>query len=109
MKIFDQWVLRGPFTAEDVSIYRIVFAVAALLLLTIAQVLSSYPRSFFVPPPGPFQLLSDLPPVPVLVALELALALALALVVFGFHTRVACAKFACGRPTRQAATGSPAT
>jgi hypothetical protein len=89
MKIFDRWVLRGPFTAEDVSIYRIVFAVAALLLLPNAQFLSAYPTSFFDPPPGPFQLLSELPPFPVLVALELALALALAFVVFGIHTRVA--------------------
>ncbi|MCS5713720.1 hypothetical protein NVV95_04040 [Herbiconiux sp. CPCC 205716] len=89
MKAFDRWVLSGPFTTRDLGVYRIVFGIAALALLPNAQFLSSYPESFFNPPPGPFRLLDALPPLGVLVALELALALALALVVFGVVTRVA--------------------
>jgi hypothetical protein len=28
---FDAWVLRGPFVARDVAVYRIVFGVLVLL------------------------------------------------------------------------------
>lgn len=89
MKIFDQWVLRGPFTARDLGVYRIVFGLIALAILPNAQFLSAYPDSFFAPPPGPFRVFSSLPPVGVLIALEIALALALSAVVFGVFTRVA--------------------
>jgi hypothetical protein len=89
MRAFDKWVLRGPFTAEDVGAYRVVFGLTALLLLPNAQFLAAYPASFFDPPPGPFQLFSALPPMFVLVALELALAFSLAFLVMGIATRYA--------------------
>lgn len=89
MKYFDNWVIRGPFRAVDLGVYRVVFGLAALALLPNAQFLAAYPASFFSPPPGPLQLLSGIPPIGVLIALEIALALALSAVVFGVFTRTA--------------------
>ncbi|WP_440708392.1 hypothetical protein [Herbiconiux sp. YIM B11900] len=89
MRLFDRWVQRGPFTARDLGVYRVVYGLIALAILPNAQFLAGYPDSFFAPPPGLFRLFPSLPPLGVLIGLEIALALALAAVVFGVFTRTA--------------------
>jgi Vitamin K-dependent gamma-carboxylase len=67
---FDSWVQRGPFTSADLGIYRIIYALAALLTVPDISWISQYPDSIFNPPPGPIALFTGFPSLTVLVTLE---------------------------------------
>jgi hypothetical protein len=84
---FDRWVERGPFTPADLGIYRIVYAVGALLIAPDITWLSHYPDFVFHAPPGPLRLLSGFPSPFVLIVLELLRSLALILLGLGLWTR----------------------
>ena len=84
---FDQWVQEGPFTAMDLGLYRVVYAVATLLTVSDIQWVSAYPDSIIDAPPGPFQLMSGVPSPTALVALEVLRSLALVLLAVGIWTR----------------------
>jgi hypothetical protein len=84
---FDRWVQEGPFTALDLGLYRIVYAVATLLTVSDVQWVSAFPDSLFNAPAGPFQLLSGFPPSAVLIVLEVLRSLALVLLGVGIWTR----------------------
>jgi hypothetical protein len=84
---FDRWVQQGPFTAVDLGVYRVVFAVATLLTVSDIEWVGAYPDSLIDAPTGPFQLLSGFPSPAVLIALEVLRSLALALLAVGLWTR----------------------
>jgi hypothetical protein len=84
---FDRWVADGPFTTADLGLYRIIYAVATLLIVPDIQWLSAYPDSIMDAPPGPFQLMSGFPSPSALVVLEVLRTLALVLLAFGIWTR----------------------
>ncbi|OBF26724.1 hypothetical protein A5724_31275 [Mycobacterium sp. ACS1612] len=83
---FDRWVQRGPLTAVDLGLYRIIFAVATLFTVPDVQWVGNYPDSLIDAPAGPFELLSGVPAPAVLVALELLRSVALAVLAVGFWT-----------------------
>jgi uncharacterized membrane protein YphA (DoxX/SURF4 family) len=84
---FDHWVQEGPFTAMDLGLYRIIYAVATLLTVSDIQWISAYPDSIIDAPPGPFQVISGFPSPTVLVVLEVLRSLALVLLAIGLWTR----------------------
>ena len=84
---FDRWVQQGPFTAADLGIYRVIYAVATLFTVSDIQWVGAYPDSLIDAPAGPFQLLSGFPPPAILIALEVLRSLALALLAVGLWTR----------------------
>jgi hypothetical protein len=84
---FDRWVERGPFTPADLGIYRIVFAVSALLIAPNIAWLAQYPDFMYHAPPGPLRLLSGFPSLPVLIVLEVLRSTALVLLGLGLWTR----------------------
>lgn len=84
---FDAWVQRGPFTAQDLGRYRIIYACLALLVVPDITWVAEYPAFTFHPPLGPLQLLPGFPPLAVLVALEVLRTLSLVLVGLGIWTR----------------------
>lgn len=84
---FDDWVQRGPFTPADLGIYRIVYALSALLIAPDIGWLRAYPDFMFHPPPGPLQLLSAFPAPAVLIALEVLRSATLVLLGVGLWTR----------------------
>lgn len=86
---FDRWVDSGPFTASDLGIYRIIYAVSALLIVPDMSWLAQYPDFTFHPPPGPLQLLSGFPSLTALIVLELLRSVTLILVGVGLWTRYA--------------------
>jgi hypothetical protein len=83
---FDAWVLRGPFVARDVAVYRIVFGVLVLLFAPRFTELAAYPNSLFDPPPGPFGLLTGFPPEGVLIAIEILMYVLMAATLLGLYT-----------------------
>lgn len=84
---FDRWVQQGPFTAVDLGLYRVIYAVATLLTVSDIEWVGAYPDSLIDAPTGPFQLLSGFPSPAVLIALEVLRSLALALLAVGLWTR----------------------
>jgi hypothetical protein len=84
---FDRWVQDGPFTAVDLGLYRIIYAVATLLTVSDVQWVGAFPDSLIDAPTGPFQLLSGFPSPTVLVVLEVLRSVALALLAVGIWTR----------------------
>jgi hypothetical protein len=84
---FDRWVQRGPFTAVDLGLYRIIYAVATLLTVSDVEWVGNYPDSVINAPAGPFALLPGIPAAAVLVALEVLRSVALALLAVGLWTR----------------------
>lgn len=86
---FDSWVERGPFTPEDLGIYRIIYAVSALMIAPDIAWLGQYPDFMFRPPTGPIQFLSGFPSPAALIGLEIVRSLALVMLAFGLWTRFA--------------------
>lgn len=86
---FDSWVARGPFVNQDVSRYRVIYAVVLLLGLPRFSWVSSYPDSLYDPPPGPFQLLTGFPPEWFLIGLEILVAISAGFLLVGAHVRAA--------------------
>lgn len=84
---FDRWVQQGPFTALDLGLYRIIYAVATLLTISDVQWVGAFPDSLIDAPAGPFQLLSGFPSPAVLILLEVLRSLALVLLAVGIWTR----------------------
>ncbi|MEO6472775.1 MAG: hypothetical protein ABIR57_12390, partial [Aeromicrobium sp.] len=74
---FDRWVASGKTSYTDLAIFRIVYAVLALITLPRLDFVSKFPGSLYRPPPGPFRLLSGVPPHPVFLALQVMLMLSL--------------------------------
>lgn len=86
-KKFDVWVNQGPFTALDLGIYRVIYALCAILVSRDVTWLADYPDSIYYPPPGPFALLSGFPSHSALVAMEVALFASLVLLGLGLFTK----------------------
>jgi hypothetical protein len=86
---FDTWVHRGDLTFLALARFRILYGVAALLVLPDFHWMSNYPGAWFNPPLGPMMLLDGFPPEWFLRALELALAVSLVAVTLGWRTKVA--------------------
>lgn len=84
---FDRWVEDGPFTPEDLGIYRIVYAVSVLLVAPDITWLAQYPDFMFHPPPGPLQLLTGFPSLPVLIGLEVLRSVILVMLGLGVWTK----------------------
>lgn len=89
IRLFDRWATSGTFTYSDLAIYRIVYAVLVLISLPQISFVSDFPDSLHAPFPGPFRLLSGVPPQPILFTIQVLLALSLACVAVGLHTRMA--------------------
>lgn len=85
-KRFDAWVDRGPFTALDLGIFRILFAASSLLLLPRPEAMSGLPDFLWKPPPGPFRLLDSPPPPAVVAGITVIQVVALVLVLLGVFT-----------------------
>ncbi|WP_071287133.1 HTTM domain-containing protein [Mycolicibacterium llatzerense] len=84
---FDRWVEDGPFTAEDLGIYRIIYALSVLLVVPDITWLSHYPDFMFHAPPGPLQLLSGFPSPGVLIGLEVLRSVILVMLGLGIWTK----------------------
>ncbi len=84
---FDRWVEDGPFTAEDLGIYRIIYALSVLLVAPDITWLSHYPDFMFHAPPGPLQLLSGFPSPGVLIGLEVLRSVILVMLGLGIWTK----------------------
>lgn len=84
---FDRWVEDGPFTAEDLGIYRIVYALSVLLVAPDITWLAHYPNFMFHPPPGPLQLLPGFPSLTVLIGLEVLRSVVLIMLGIGIWTK----------------------
>lgn len=84
---FDRWVEYGPFTAEDLGIYRIIYALSVLLVAPDITWLAHYPDFMFRPPPGPLQLLSGFPSLAVLIGLEVLRSVILIMLGLGIWTK----------------------
>lgn len=84
---FDRWVEGGPFTAADLGIYRILYALSALLIAPDISWLGQYPDFMFNAPPGPLRLLSGFPSPTALVVLEVLRSITLLLLGIGLWTR----------------------
>lgn len=84
---FDAWVAKGPFTPEDLGLYRIVYASLALLVVPDLTWLAAYPDFLLHPPLGPFQLLTGTPSANLLVGLEVVRTIVLVLLGLGVWTR----------------------
>lgn len=82
------WIDRGPFTSQDLGIYRIIYAAISLLTLNQFSWLADLPSSFFTPLPGPFSLASGFPNATALIVIELVLAVSLVALLIGFATPV---------------------
>ncbi|GAA1965553.1 HTTM domain-containing protein [Microbacterium deminutum] len=89
MSRFDSWVNTGPFSARDVGLFRIVFTLLLIPYLPRLSGLGAYPSGLLDPPAGPFAMLREFPPVPVLVVMELVIAVAVVATLCGLYTRVA--------------------
>jgi hypothetical protein len=87
VRAFDRWITSGSFTARDLGVYRILFAVLLLALPRRFSWIDRFPSSLFQPPPGPFQLASGLPPHGFFDALEIAIILAALMMGIGLLTR----------------------
>lgn len=86
---FDRWVDSGPFTARDLAIYRILFAVLILVRVPRFRIIDAYPDSLYHPPPGPFLLLTGFPPAGTMVGIEIALSVVLVALALGYRTTMA--------------------
>lgn len=84
---FDRWVERGPFTSTDLGIYRIIYALSALMIAPRITWLSDYPDFMFRPPTGPLQLLSGIPSPGALHGLEVVRSAVFVMLALGLWTR----------------------
>jgi len=89
---------RPPFnvSARGLALYRIAFAVFALLAAAPGHhpyfrftPLADIPDVFFLPPPGPMQFLSGFPPEVFFEALHIGIVTALVALLLGYRTRLA--------------------
>lgn len=93
----DRWIFDSyTATPEGLGLYRIAYALFAFLFIAPGHAtgasfpsLADLPDVFFLPPPGPMQLLSGFPPAAFFDILHGLIALSLAALLFGFHTRIA--------------------
>ena len=85
----DRWIHAGPFTAVDLGVYRIVYALYVLLTVRSFRWVSAYPDSLFDPPPGPFMLFGGFPPESFMIAVEIVLSVALVALAMGYRTTFA--------------------
>lgn len=93
----DRWIFDSyTVTAEGLGLYRITYALFALLFIAPGHSanasfawLATIPDVFFQPPPGPMQLVSGFPPVLFFELLHGLLVLSLTAVLFGYYTRTA--------------------
>lgn len=76
------WLESSPYSRLDLARYRVFFALAGLATLVSLDWMSELPPTLLNPAPGPFMLVTSVPPMWVLTGLELALAAALALLLF---------------------------
>lgn len=97
MNRLDRWIFDSyaP-TADRLSVYRVLFALFVLLVLspghTVAtsfQHMAEFPSTMFRPPPGPLWLFHAFPPAPFWTALLLAIHLSAAALLIGYRTRAA--------------------
>lgn len=94
---FDRWIFESyTVTPEGLALYRIAFALFALLFVAPGHSqyasftsFATLPDAFFLPPPGPMQFVSGFPPVAFFEALHVLLPLSLAALLFGVYTRAA--------------------
>ena len=84
----DDWLTDSPVASQDLSIFRILYALFVLLTLWRADYAAYLPATAFDPPSGPFALLGSAPPVLMIWLLEAALCVALAALAIGWHTRI---------------------
>lgn len=92
---FDRWIFDSfSVTPEGLGLYRIAFGLFGLLFIAPGHAayarftfLASFPDIFFLPPPGPMQLLSGFPPAAFFDGVHLLLNLCLVAVLFGYRTR----------------------
>jgi len=96
-KRIDLWLFEGfPVTAYGLAVYRIAYALFVLLILDPGhsayfnfRPLAELPDSFFLPPPGPMQLLGGFPPSWFFNSLHVALDLSLVALLLGYRTQLA--------------------
>jgi len=84
----DDWLTDSPVSAEDLSLFRVFYALFVLLTLWRSDYAAYLPATTFDPPSGPFALLGSAPPLLVIWLLEAMLSVALAALAIGWHTRV---------------------
>ncbi len=81
------WLFDSPVSAQDLSLYRILYALLLLFTLWRADYVGSLPPASFNPPSGPFALLAASPPIYMVWSLQAALCVSLAALVIGWRTR----------------------
>lgn len=86
LEAFDRWAERGPFRARDLAVFRIMFALAVLLILPRVTPVAGRPDSFLSPPPGPFELIHAVPSEGLLLVLTALLTVAAASLCLGLFT-----------------------
>jgi hypothetical protein len=84
----DDWLTDSPVSAEDLSLFRVMYALFVLVTLWRSDYAAFLPATTFDPPSGPFALLGSAPPLLVIWLLEAVLSVALAALAIGWHTRV---------------------
>lgn len=88
----DRWIFAGfPASARGLGLFRIVFALYVLLVLSPSAdllLVGRLPAGLFAPPPGPMRLVSAPPPA-FLAVLSVALDVALVALLLGARTRAA--------------------
>lgn len=75
--------------ARSLSIYRVLFAGAVLLMFPDFTWIRHFPDALYAPPPGPMRLFGGFPPTAALVALTAAVALCAACLLLGVKVRAA--------------------
>jgi uncharacterized membrane protein YphA (DoxX/SURF4 family) len=84
--MFDEFALSGA----DLAIFRVVYALAALLLLVPDfEIVNRYPDTFYSPPPGIMAVFTRFPPAWVPTALEIGIAIGLVAILVGYMTTLA--------------------
>lgn len=87
---FDTWASSGTATLRSLALYRIVYALGALVLFRPSvEWARTYPDSIYDPPFGPWRLFGGFPSYEVLLVLVLLANVALVALLVGWHTRVA--------------------
>jgi Vitamin K-dependent gamma-carboxylase len=88
---FDHWMfVEFDLAAADLGIFRIIWALAALLLFVQdVELVNAYPDTFYSPGPGLMAVFTGLPPHWVPVALELGIAITVVAILVGYQTMIA--------------------
>jgi hypothetical protein len=85
----DGWLTDSPVSGEDLSLFRILYALFVLLTLWRSDYAASLPPGVFDPPGGPFALLSSAPSGQVIWVLQASLCFALSALAIGWRTGLA--------------------